>query len=50
MSNQRAFDLIQIDSPCTADWDSMIGTDQVRFCQHCQLTVREISQFGYIGA
>jgi len=45
MSNQRAFDLIQIDSPCTADWDSMIGTDQVRFCQHCQLTVREISQF-----
>ena len=45
MSNRHPFDLIRIDSPCTADWDSMIGTDQIRFCQHCKLTVHEISQF-----
>src|SRR5678815_1922485 len=39
------FDPPQIKSPCTADWDSMIGTAKVRFCQHCQLNVHEISQF-----
>jgi len=45
MSTQRALDLIQINLPCTTDWDSMIGSDRVRFCQHCQLTVHTISQF-----
>jgi len=45
MSTQRSLDPPQINSPCTADWDSMIGTAQVRFCQHCQLNVHEISQF-----
>ena len=45
MSRQDAHKLIRFDSPCTADWDSMIGTDQIRFCQHCKLTVHEISQF-----
>ena len=45
MSTQRSLDPPQINSPCTSDWDSMIGTAQVRFCQHCQLNVHEISQF-----
>src|SRR5688500_11879240 len=39
----RSLDLIKIDSPCQADWDSMIGNDQVRFCQHCNLHVRDLS-------
>jgi ankyrin repeat protein len=30
-------------SPCDADWDEMIGNDQVRFCDHCNLHVTNIS-------
>ena len=32
-----------IPKPCDADWDSMIGTDQMRFCKHCNLDVHNIS-------
>lgn len=32
-----------IPSPCTADWNSMIGNDQVRFCEHCSLHVHNLS-------
>jgi hypothetical protein len=35
---------LTIPSPCTADWDSMIGNDQVRFCEHCSLDVHNLSQ------
>ena len=35
--------LININSPCSADWDSMIGNDQVRFCSHCNLHVHNLS-------
>ena len=34
---------IKIDSPCQADWNSMIGNDQVRFCEHCSLQVSDLS-------
>ena len=34
---------LTIPSPCTADWDSMIGNDQVRFCEHCSLKVHNLS-------
>lgn len=37
-------DRIQIKKPCDSDWDSMIGNDQVRFCEHCALTVHDLSQ------
>lgn len=33
------FDLI---SPCQQDWDSMIGNNQIRFCQHCRLSVHNL--------
>lgn len=33
---------IRIASPCDVDWDSMIGNDRVRFCEHCQLTVHNV--------
>ena len=36
-------DQIRINKPCTADWDSMIGNDQVRFCEHCAKDVHNIS-------
>jgi hypothetical protein len=35
--------LINVTSPCSADWDSMIGNEQVRFCSHCNLHVHNLS-------
>jgi ankyrin repeat protein len=44
MPNQfRSLDRIKIEAPCEADWDSMIGNDKVRFCQHCNLHVNNLS-------
>lgn len=44
MSNQlRSLDQITIPKPCDADWDSMTGNDQVRFCEHCNLHVNNLS-------
>lgn len=36
-------DRLQVPVPCTADWDSMVGNDQVRFCNHCNLKVTNLS-------
>lgn len=36
-------ELIQIASPCTADWDAMAGDDRTRFCGVCQLNVYNLS-------
>lgn len=33
---------LRIASPCNMDWDSMVGNDRVRFCEHCQLSVHNI--------
>ena len=35
---------IHTTSPCTADWDSMIGNAEVRFCSHCHLHVHNLSE------
>ncbi len=44
MSNQlRSLDQITIPKPCDADWNSMTGNDQVRFCEHCNLRVNNLS-------
>src|SRR5262249_53876462 len=34
---------IRIASPCSADWNSMPGTERVRFCPECQLSVYNFS-------
>jgi len=39
----RSLDRLTIPKPCEADWDSMIGNDQVRFCEHCNLHVTDLS-------
>ncbi len=44
MSATDLLDRIQIKRPCNSDWDSMIGNDEVRFCEHCALTVHDLSQ------
>src|SRR5882724_7806253 len=43
MSSKNRLDQIQVASPCTADWESMVGNDQVRFCEHCTLSVHDLS-------
>lgn len=40
----RALDNLHIASPCTADWNRMVGNEQVRFCEHCKLSVHNISE------
>jgi|GEM_PF-6228148 len=36
--------VIQIDEPCTKDWDGMSGTDQQRFCDTCDKHVLNFSE------
>jgi len=43
MAPKNFLNNMTIPSPCTADWDSMIGNDQVRFCEHCSLEVHNLS-------
>lgn len=38
-----SLDLIQIASPCTANWDAMKGDERMRHCEECQLNVFNIS-------
>jgi|SRR6267378_1218686 len=34
---------VSVAASCSADWDSMIGGDRVRFCGQCQLNVYNLS-------
>lgn len=40
----RSLNQIKIAAPCDADWDSMKGNDHVRFCDHCDLHVTDLSR------
>ncbi|HJU55956.1 MAG TPA: ankyrin repeat domain-containing protein [Pyrinomonadaceae bacterium] len=40
-----ALDRIRVATPCSADWNEMMGNDQVRFCQHCSKHVHDLSKF-----
>lgn len=42
MSRRDFIQQLRIASPCSVDWDSMIGNDRVRFCEHCQLSVHHV--------
>ncbi len=39
----RSLDRVKVDNPCEADWEQMIGNDEVRFCEHCNLSVNNLS-------
>ena len=44
MSHTRAaLPVIEIDSPCPADWDAMTGDARERFCAHCNRHVHDLS-------
>jgi hypothetical protein len=36
-------DRVSIAAPCSADWDQMAGTDQVRHCPLCNKNVYNLS-------
>ena len=38
-----SLEMVQVASPCTADWDAMRGDDRVRFCGRCNLHVYNLS-------
>ena len=40
----RSLNQIRVAAPCEADWSSMRGNDQVRFCDHCNLHVTDLSR------
>jgi hypothetical protein len=50
MSTENSFRKITVASPCLADWDQMTGNEQVRFCDHCNLKVHNISELTYARA
>jgi len=50
MPQARSLDRITIPSPCDADWDSMSGNSQVRFCEHCNLHVTDLSSLSRASA
>ena len=42
MSDRDFSHPLRITSPCNVSWDSMIGNDRVRFCEHCQTAVHNL--------
>jgi len=45
MTEQRrtALDVIQVQNPCPADWQSMAGDERTRFCEGCGRHVHNLS-------
>lgn len=43
-------DRLRIATPCPMSWEQMAGDDRVRFCDHCQLNVYNISELTQIEA
>src|SRR5215813_6172008 len=40
---EKSLDRLYVSSPCNADWETMAGSEQVRFCGQCGLNVYNIS-------
>jgi hypothetical protein len=43
-TRKNLLDRIEIASPCTANWDEMSGTDQIRYCSECRKYVYNLSE------
>jgi hypothetical protein len=44
VDDQTLLDDIRIATPCDVAWDTMAGTDRVRYCGQCRLNVYDVSQ------
>jgi len=40
---KNPLDHVQVAAPCKADWNQMIGSEQMRFCNQCNLNVYNLS-------
>jgi hypothetical protein len=40
----RPHERLQVSEPCSVEWDTMSGDARVRFCEHCQLHVHNLSE------
>jgi len=49
-TNSPNIDRLRIATPCPVSWEQMRGDDQVRFCDHCQLNVYNISELSKLEA
>jgi len=49
-TNSPNIDRLRIATPCPISWEQMRGNDQVRFCDHCQLNVYNISELSKLEA
>jgi hypothetical protein len=43
-TNLPNIDRLRIATPCSISWDQMSGDNRVRFCDHCQLNVYNVSE------
>jgi hypothetical protein len=43
MASKNFLNNLTIPEPCAADWNEMVGNDQVRFCEHCSHQVHNLS-------
>ena len=41
---------VKVASPCSADWDRMIGDERARFCSQCELNVYNLSSMSTLEA
>ncbi|QDU30705.1 hypothetical protein ETAA8_58530 [Anatilimnocola aggregata] len=44
VAKHPSLDLIEVASPCTADWNAMQGEERKRFCSQCNLNVFNLSE------
>jgi hypothetical protein len=49
-SNSAKIDRLRIATPCPISWEQMTGDTRIRFCDHCQLHVYNISELSRIEA
>src|ERR1051325_2983429 len=42
MSNRIPLELIEVETPCTKDWNRMRGSNEKRFCDHCNRDVYDL--------
>src|SRR5258706_6218808 len=49
-NNPATIDCLRIAAPCPLSWEQMTGDNRVRFCDHCQLNVYNISELSRLEA